>query len=221
MLGKKAEQYEPQNPYYNETVDERGKKTRTKRPLPEGLTPKEQQILTKVRRRAYRLDKGFTICGFRFGWTFFIALIPILGDLVTFLLGYMLVTRQAKKLDVPASLMNRMRFNSVLATACGFVPLAGDIIMAVIKANSRNAFLLEEYLIEKAKANPTGAATNLNHDVEAQRVLNRASEGNWSSRTGRNDAFASSGAAAPAVPPRMGAAPGRTQAQAPPVPARM
>lgn len=57
MLGKKAEQYEPQNPYYNETVDERGKKTRTKRPLPEGLTPKEQQILTKVRRRAYRLDK--------------------------------------------------------------------------------------------------------------------------------------------------------------------
>ena len=47
----------PQNPYYDETVDERGKKKRTRRPMPEGLTPKEQKILTKVRRRAYRLDK--------------------------------------------------------------------------------------------------------------------------------------------------------------------
>lgn len=76
LLGKRAEQYEPQNPYYEENVNERGKKVRTKRPLPEGLTPKEQKILTKVRRRAYRLDKGFTICGFQFGWTFILGLIP-------------------------------------------------------------------------------------------------------------------------------------------------
>ena len=36
--------------------------------------------------------------------------------------------------------------NQVIATAIGFVPLAGDIGIAIFKTNFRNAALLEEYL---------------------------------------------------------------------------
>ena len=36
--------------------------------------------------------------------------------------------------------------NQVIATVIGFVPLAGDIGIAIFKTNSRNAALLEEYL---------------------------------------------------------------------------
>lgn len=39
------------------------------RPLPPGLTKKEAKVLRKIQRRAHYLDKGFYICGLRFGWT--------------------------------------------------------------------------------------------------------------------------------------------------------
>ena len=53
--------------------------------------------MTKIRKRAHYLDKGFYICGFRFGWTFILALIPFIGDLLDALLGYKLVIAPCKK----------------------------------------------------------------------------------------------------------------------------
>ncbi len=71
-----------------------------------------------VRRRAHYLDKGFSICGFRFGWTAILGLIPCVrpfaqsylylhtelvpgrcsgaGDIAQFLLGYSLVLRKCR-----------------------------------------------------------------------------------------------------------------------------
>lgn len=70
-----------------------------------------------VRRRAHYLDKGFSICGFRFGWTAILGLIPYAppasqiqrvgsdlthvrcsgaGDIAQFLLGYSLVLRKCR-----------------------------------------------------------------------------------------------------------------------------
>ena len=53
--------------------------------------------MTKIRKSAHYLDKGFYICGFRFGWTFILALIPVIGDLIDALLGYKLVIAPCKK----------------------------------------------------------------------------------------------------------------------------
>jgi len=39
-----------------------------------------------------------------------------------------------------------MLFNNAVSAAVGFIPLLGDIVLATWKANSRNAFLLEEFL---------------------------------------------------------------------------
>jgi hypothetical protein len=39
------------------------------RPPPPGLTKEEAKLLRKISRRAHYLDKGFHICGFKFGWT--------------------------------------------------------------------------------------------------------------------------------------------------------
>ena len=55
-----------------------------------------------------------------------------------------------------------MLMNNAVSIAAGLVPIAGDVVLAVYKANSRNAALLEEYLrirgeefikIENKKAN--------------------------------------------------------------------
>jgi hypothetical protein len=82
--------YTPADPLYEEYTDEQGRKKRRKvchrrlsgqlltnlldpqRELPPGLSKRDAAILKKVKKRAHYLDKGFSVCGLRFGWTFVI-----------------------------------------------------------------------------------------------------------------------------------------------------
>ena len=47
---------------------------------------------------------------------------------------------------IPPWLLRRLLLNNAVAAALGFVPLLGDIGVAIYKTNSRNAALLEEFL---------------------------------------------------------------------------
>lgn len=82
----------------------------------------------------------------RFGWTFFIGLIPIAGDATDMVLNYYLVVRPARRADIPPWLLRHMLLNNAVSAAVGFIPVAGDVVLAMFKANSRNAALLEEFL---------------------------------------------------------------------------
>jgi len=145
-MEKHLKQYEPQDPLYENYVDERGVSKRRKRLLPPGLSKRDEAILKKVKKRAHYLDKGFTICGFRFGWTFVIGIIPVVGDVADAALNYFLVIRVARKADLPGWLLSKMLFNNAVSAAVGFIPIIGDVVLATWRANSRNAFLLEEFL---------------------------------------------------------------------------
>ena len=116
------------------------------RELPPGLSARDAAILRSVKKRAHYLDKGFRICGIRFGWTFIIGLIPLVGDATDAGLNYFLVVRKARKADLPDWLLHRMLINNAVSAGVGFVPVVGDVILAIYKANSRNAALLEEFL---------------------------------------------------------------------------
>jgi hypothetical protein len=66
----------------------------------------------------------------------------------------------------------------------GFIPLVGDIIMAVWKTNSRNALLFEEYLIQKVKE---GAKTPHQEQLAAETAVDIIQEiggGGISKKTG-------------------------------------
>ncbi|GAA5837746.1 hypothetical protein JCM11251_002312 [Rhodosporidiobolus azoricus] len=149
-LGNHIADYEPADPHYETYQDQRGKQRKRKRAMPQGLSKRDERVLRSVRRRAHYLDKGFSICGFRFGWTFVLGLIPGAGDIAQFLLGYLLVLKKCKEAELPASLVQRMTFNQTVGLGIGLVPLVGDICLAVWKANSRNAALLEDFLIRRA-----------------------------------------------------------------------
>ncbi|SCZ97835.1 BZ3500_MvSof-1268-A1-R1_Chr3-3g06401 [Microbotryum saponariae] len=151
MFAGQAAAMEPTDPHYETYQDDRGKTHSRKRAMPEGLSKKDRRILRSVRRRAHYLDKGFSLCGFRFGWTAIFGLIPFLGDIIGFLISYSLVLKKCRQADV----QSRMVFNQMVGSGVGMIPLVGDIILAVWKANSRNALLLEDYLIAKSK---TGAS---------------------------------------------------------------
>ncbi|KAG7140220.1 hypothetical protein HYQ45_002922 [Verticillium longisporum] len=63
-----------------------------KRPkaLPPGVSKHDGKVLTKVKRRAWRLDMClFSLCGVRFGWGSAIGLIPAIGDAIDALMALM------------------------------------------------------------------------------------------------------------------------------------
>ncbi|KAJ7584207.1 hypothetical protein C8J56DRAFT_715121, partial [Mycena floridula] len=146
LFEKHLEQYAPADPLYETYTDNRGREKRRKRLLPPGLSQRDQKILTSIKRRAHYLDKGFSLCGMRFGWTFIIGIIPGAGDVADISLNYFLVVRKARQADLPPWLVRRMLMNNAVSAAVGLVPFAGDVVLAMYKANSRNAALLEEFL---------------------------------------------------------------------------
>ncbi|KAG8789549.1 hypothetical protein FRC19_005187 [Serendipita sp. 401] len=146
LFEKHLEQYTPKDPLYEEYIDDKGKKCRRKREIPPGLSKRDAAVLKCVKKRAHHLDKGFHICGIRFGWTFLISLIPVVGDVTDAALNYLLVVRKARQAELPTWLVRRMLFNNAFSAAVGAIPIVGDIILGVWKANSRNAALLEEFL---------------------------------------------------------------------------
>ena len=75
-----------------------------------------------------------------------------IGDAIDLFLAY-LVVKSCAKIDggLPPALQYRMYFNILLDFGIGLVPFVGDIADAIFRANTRNAWLLEEYLIKKAE----------------------------------------------------------------------
>lgn len=169
LVSNHAAVYEPEDPFYITYVDDRGKEKRVKRPPPPGLTKKEAALLRKIQRRAHYLDKGINLCGFRVGWTFFIGLIPGAGDIADASLNYFLVLKPAKnELELPTWLVQQMLFNNAVSAGVGLVPLVGDIVLAIWRANWRNAKLLEEFLRVKGEENMANGLNGLTPHTDAR-----------------------------------------------------
>jgi hypothetical protein len=145
--------------------------------LPPGISEHDGKVLTKVKRRAYRLDMClFTFMGIKFGWGSVIGIIPGLvvnrlgaslhdvgfdpltchlrsiGDVLDALLALM-VFKTCNQIEdgLPAGVKMKMFLNIAFDFVIGIVPFVGDLMDAAFRANSRNALLLEQHLREKGK----------------------------------------------------------------------
>ncbi|TQV92308.1 hypothetical protein V2A60_006999 [Cordyceps javanica] len=168
MVGKKIlgetlqNKFGKEDPYFEQVPATRlnGKPSTTKfkkvrKALPPGLSEHDGQVLTKVKRRAYRLDCAlFTFLGIKFGWGSAIGLIPVAGDVVDCLLALM-VMRSADQIEggLPFFLKFQMLLNIAFDFAIGLAPFVGDLVDAMFKANTRNAVLLEAHLREQGQKN--------------------------------------------------------------------
>jgi hypothetical protein len=132
-----------------------GKMKKRRKALPAGISEYDGKVLTKVKRRAYRLDMSlFNCCGIRFGWSSLIGIIPVVGDVIDAFMAIM-VLRTCEKVEggLPADVKLKMYINIILDFGIGLVPFVGDIADAMYHANTRNAVVLENYLRRKgAKA---------------------------------------------------------------------
>ncbi|MGQ0559881.1 MAG: DUF4112 domain-containing protein [Sphingosinicella sp.] len=83
--------------------------------------------------------------GRRFGLDSVLGLVPVLGDVVTAVMGAWLIW-EARNLGMSRFQMMRMAGNIAFDTALGAVPLAGDLFDFLFRSNSRNLRIMRRYL---------------------------------------------------------------------------
>lgn len=130
-----------------------GRVKKRKKALPPGISEHDGEVLTKVKRRAYRLDMSlFTFMGIRFGWGSVIGFIPAIGDVLDMFMALM-VFKSCSKIDggLPQALKIKMMLNIIMDFVVGLIPFLGDLADAAFRANTRNVILLEEHLRQKGK----------------------------------------------------------------------
>ncbi|UQC77979.1 PH domain-containing protein [Colletotrichum lupini] len=162
ILAEKVEnKFGREDPYFESVPATRldgtpnGKVKKRRKALPPGLSKQDGEVLTKVKRRAYRLDQSlFSCCGVKFGWGSVIGLVPAVGDVLDAFMA-MMVFRTCSKVEggLPNPVKSQMMFNIIIDFVIGLVPFVGDIADAAFRANTKNAILLEEHLREKGKKN--------------------------------------------------------------------
>ncbi|HET6380901.1 MAG TPA: DUF4112 domain-containing protein [candidate division Zixibacteria bacterium] len=96
---------------------------------------------------AWLLDNAIPIPGttWRIGLDAVIGLVPGAGDVVSGLVGILIVGRGAQ-LGLPRVVLARMLANVALDFAIGAIPLIGDAFDAWYKAHARNVGLLRRHL---------------------------------------------------------------------------
>jgi hypothetical protein len=106
-----------------------------------------EQRLKRLEAAAKLLDVAFILPGtnIRYGIDGLIGLIPVVGDIIATALSLWLV-REARALGAPWHVTARMLGNVAFQGVVGTVPIAGDAIDVLFRANMRNARLLRNWL---------------------------------------------------------------------------
>jgi hypothetical protein len=112
-------------------------------PLPPGVISRR---LKRLRRLAWLIDAALRVPGtkFRLGLNSLIGLPPVFGDAAVALVSLYFVV-EAARLRAPPWLLARMAVNIGIEFGLGVVPVLGDVLDVIWKANLRNVVLLEQY----------------------------------------------------------------------------
>jgi Domain of unknown function (DUF4112) len=106
-----------------------------------------EQRLARLEALAKLLDIAFVLPGtnIRYGIDGIISLIPVVGDIISTALSVWLV-REARALGAPWHVTTRMLGNVAFQGVVGLVPVAGDAVDVLFRANMRNVRLLRRWL---------------------------------------------------------------------------
>lgn len=113
------------------------------------MPPHLERRLDWLRNATRLLDGAFRLPGTnrQFGWDPILGLVPWAGDSITLVMGaIMFVT--AVQLRVPRIVQARIILTALLDFTAGLVPVAGDLVDFIYRANARNMALLERHAYE-------------------------------------------------------------------------
>ncbi|HSM97111.1 MAG TPA: DUF4112 domain-containing protein [Rhizomicrobium sp.] len=106
-----------------------------------------EELLAQLEWLADLLDSRFVLPGtnVRFGLDGMIGLVPVVGDIISALISFYLISR-ASELGLSPWVKTRMVWNVALDTVVGSVPVLGDMFDVSFKSNRRNIALARRYL---------------------------------------------------------------------------
>lgn len=112
-----------------------------------GMGRDPHSVRARVEALELVLERSFKIPGTNipFGLDSVIGLVPVVGDVVTAVMGAYLVW-EARNLGVSKWQLVRMTANIGVDTALGAVPLLGDAFDLVFRSNSRNLRIIKKHL---------------------------------------------------------------------------
>lgn len=148
-----------EDPYYEDIVVGQLKNGQPKykkvvRKVPEGISKHDKDVLSKVKKQAYRYDMWFSALGMRFGLSSLVGLVPIVGSIVTTYWSLSLFLNARGLEDgLPLDIQMLFLFNILVDFLLSLIPIVGDIIEVGYKANLRNFLLLEKHLIRIGQRN--------------------------------------------------------------------
>jgi hypothetical protein len=127
-----------------------------------------QQSLERLDALAKLLDSSFFVPGtnIRMGLDGIIGLVPVVGDLISGALSSYIIW-EARRLGASRWVISRMVTNTLIDTAVGAIPLAGDAFDVLFRTNVKNLALLRKHLARKGLIAP-GSGTTI--EGEAVRV---------------------------------------------------
>ncbi len=106
-----------------------------------------QSVRNRVEAMEKVLERAFVIPGMNrpIGLDSIVGLIPVVGDIVTALMGAYIVW-EARNLGMSKMQLTRMAANVGIDTALGAIPLAGDLFDFFWRSNSRNLKIVRKHL---------------------------------------------------------------------------
>ena len=119
---------------------------------PTRAVPNLETDLQRARQIAMLLDAQFNVAGIRFGMDAIVGLIPGVGDAGSAAVGAYLL-RAAARLGVPTVVIARMLLNVLIDAAIGLIPIVGDYLDVLYKANAKNARLVIDAVENRTTTN--------------------------------------------------------------------
>lgn len=111
------------------------------------MGPSADTRLAMVRRVTRLMDEQFSVGGFKFGIDPILNLLPVAGDIGSYLISVALIITMIQH-GASGRLAMKMVGNATLDAVIGAIPLIGWIFDFTYKANTRNLKLLTEHYTE-------------------------------------------------------------------------
>lgn len=149
------EHFQPvKDPFYEKVKLPNGDTKEIRRKLPKDLFgKKESRAWKSIQNRAWMHDRSMCGCCCwtdTIGWAPLLALLPVIGPGIMYLIHNKLITQADKAFKLPLELKAKMHGNIVIDLCISLVPLLGTLFSWLHACSTRNAAMVYNYVVQRA-----------------------------------------------------------------------
>lgn len=149
------EHFQPvKDPFYEKIKLPNGETKEIRRKLPKDLFgKKESKAWKSIQNRAWMHDRSMCGCCCwtdTIGWAPLLALLPLIGPGIMYLIHNKLITQADKSFRLPLELKAKMHGNIMVDLCISLVPILGTLFSWLHACSTRNAAMVYNYIVQRA-----------------------------------------------------------------------